>query len=142
MLSRSWTYDVFGNRTSETVSDQTSVNPSCTAPQPLEYALTNQLLVRHSAPGCPNYAHYWSDQAGQRLGATDSLSQLPGVREALTYTAQGQLYYAVSQTDSPGYYDFNWNWGACPERSEGMPKDSGSWRRSTSRTASPPRPTR
>ena len=104
------TYDVFGNRTSETVSDQTSVNPSCTAPQPLEYASTNQLLVRHSAPGCPNYAHYWSDQAGQRLGATDSLSQLPGVREALSYTAQGQLYYAVTPTDSPGYYDFNWNW--------------------------------
>ena len=66
--------------------------------------------MRHSAPGCPNYAHYWSDQAGQRLGATDSLSQLPGIREALSYTAQGQLYYAVTATDSPGDYDFNWNW--------------------------------
>ena len=110
VLGRSWTYDVFGNRTTETVSDPTGTNPTCTAPQPLEYALTNQLLVRHSAPGCPNYAHYWSDQAGQRLGATDSLSQLPGIREALSYTAQGQLYYAVTATDSPGDYDFNWNW--------------------------------
>jgi RHS repeat-associated protein len=99
-----WTYDVFGNRHelfSSTGGD------ACQGTAPLEYGPDNRLLARHSFPGCPRLSRYWSDQAGNRLGETDTLGR---AQAQLTYTAAGQLYYSLTPTVQAGTYDYNWHW--------------------------------
>ena len=68
--------------------------------------------MAHSTPACPTYHHYWNDRTGARLAATDSLGAgYTAIASQLTYTAAGQLYYAITKTPSAGgEYDYTWTW--------------------------------
>ena len=99
-----WVYDVFGNR-AETFTS--TGGEGCQGTAPLEYGADNRLVARHSFPGCSRLSRYWTDQAGNRLGETDTA----GVAQAqMTYTAAGQLYYSLTPTVQVGTYDYNWHW--------------------------------
>ena len=99
-----WVYDVFGNR-AETFTS--TGGEACQGTAPLEYGPDNRLVARHSFPSCSRLSRYWSDQAGNRLGETDTL----GVPQAqMTYTAASQLYYSLTPTVQLGTYDYNWHW--------------------------------
>jgi len=100
-----WGYDVFGNRRSELFTS--TGGEACQGTAPLDVGSDNRLVARHSFPGCPRLSRYWSDQAGNRLGETDTA----GVAQAqMTYTAAGQLYYSLTPTVQLGTYDYNWHW--------------------------------
>jgi RHS repeat-associated protein len=99
-----WSYDVFGNR-HELFSS--TGGETCQGTAPLEYGPDNRLLARHSFPGCTRLSRYWSDQAGNRVGETDTLGR---AQAQLTYTAAGQLYYSLTPTVQAGTYDYNWHW--------------------------------
>ena len=113
-----WTYDVFGNRAttywSTTEGGESLQGPgSCNgAANPSSYGPDNALRVAHSTPACSTYHHYWNDRTGARLAATDSLGTgYTAIESQLTYTAAGQLYYAITKTPSAGgEYDYTWTW--------------------------------
>ena len=68
--------------------------------------------MAHSTPACSTYHHYWNDRTGARLAATDSLGAgYTAIASQLTYTAAGQLYYAITTTPGAGgEYDYSWTW--------------------------------
>ena len=113
-----WTYDVFGNRAttywSTTEGGESLQGPgSCNgAANPSSYGPDNALRVAHSTPACSTYHHYWNDRTGARLASTDSLGTgYTAIESQLTYTAAGQLYYAITKTPSAGgEYDYTWTW--------------------------------
>ena len=75
------------------------------------YATDNRLLTRPTTtPTCAEFRRYVTDQAGMRLAELDSLSGYAGLQSAMTYTAAGQLYYAVTPRAAAGPYDHAWHW--------------------------------
>ena len=105
-----YAYDVFGNRLSETHVSSTGEDP-CTSTVTYTYATDNRLLTRPTTtPTCAEFRRYVTDQAGMRLAELDSLSGYAGLQSAMTYTAAGQLYYAVTPRAAAGPYDHAWHW--------------------------------
>jgi RHS repeat-associated protein len=107
--ARGYQYDVFGNRVWENGTSLGACNPADTA----TYGPDNRILIRRDLQ-CHNYYHYWFDNAGNRLGSTDTLSGFVDfLNNKMTYTATGQLAFSMTRTGgggNPGVYDLNWHW--------------------------------
>src|SRR5690606_20073120 len=95
---------------SETHVSSTGEDP-CTTGLTYIYGTDSRLLTRPtSSPSCSEYRRYITDQAGMRLAELDTLSGYAGLQSAMTYTAAGQLYYAVTPQQAAGPYDHAWHW--------------------------------
>jgi RHS repeat-associated protein len=105
-----WTYDGFGNRIEE--HHTPPAGGGCSPHYISKYGPDNRLLVANqSASGCTPYRRYLTDQAGNRLATfRDSLSGYLGLESAQTYTASGQLYFALTPQTPAGPWNFVWNW--------------------------------
>lgn len=75
------------------------------------YGVANVLL---RASGVCNEIHrYWNDRTGNRLIQLDSTiagGNYLGAQTLMSYTAKGQLFFAVTPTAQAGTYDYNWHW--------------------------------
>lgn len=99
-----WLYDVHGNRTKENGSGTCATQDSTT------YGADNR-VVRRWSPSCPGaITRYWTDQAGNRLGESDSVATAREIRGEMSYTAANQLYYSFTPTAAQGTFDVNWHW--------------------------------
>ena len=107
-ITYNWTYDVFGNRLTENYGNTGATD--CVGTAPMDYGADNRLLVKHTYPGCTTMSRYWTDQVGNRLVETDSLTGIADTRSILSYTAANQLYRSVTPTAALGSYDHNWHW--------------------------------
>ena len=105
-----WTYDGFGNRVEE--NHTVPGGSGCSPHYESEYGPDNRLLVANQGVGgCTPYRRFLTDQAGQRLATfRDSLSGYLGLESAQTYTAAGQLYFALTPQGPAGPWNFVWNW--------------------------------
>ncbi len=105
-----WTYDGFGNRVEEnhTVPGGSGCSPHYTS----EYGPDNRLIIANQGVGgCTPYRRYLTDQAGNRLATfRDNLSGYLGLESAQTYTAAGQLYFALTPQAQAGSWNYTWNW--------------------------------
>src|SRR5690606_34752804 len=107
--SYAFTYDVFGNRLSEI--HNSTVGGTCDSDVDFTYGTDSRLLTRPTTtPACSEFRRYITDQAGMRLAEFDTLSGYAGLQSAMTYTAAGQLYYAVTPQQAAGPYDHAWHW--------------------------------
>jgi len=117
-LAHSWTYDVFGNRLTETAS--ASIGPAPCGFRNHAYDADNRLMRRYpTAPPTSvcTVIRTWTDQAGNRLGEADTtavndpgLPPVNGLQSIMTYTAGNQLYFSATPTGDVGHYDVNWHW--------------------------------
>ncbi len=103
-----YTYDVFGNRLSDNFGT-TESGVSCQGIRPYSYSFDNRITAKHTFPGCSSGENYWTDQAGNRLGSTDSIPTVVE-RSEMAYTAANQLYFSMTPTSAAGNWDFNWHW--------------------------------
>lgn len=75
---------------------------------------TDNRLVSRRQPICGNAHWYWTDHAGNRLGAADTTSgSADGVTNRMTYTAGSQFYFSLTRTGAIGdgaIYNLNWHW--------------------------------
>jgi len=101
-----WLYDVYGNQLRQTCTG----NGPCESPKDtMTYGSDNRLLTRI---GTHRSRVYWTDQIGSRLARTDSVDHTAqlGPQELMSYTARGQLFYAMTPTTQLSTYDHNWHW--------------------------------
>ena len=102
-----WHYDVFGNR----LLEHCAVG-QCASHDTVTFGTDNQLLWHSNTGGAPRLSGAWfHDRMGHRLARTDSSGgQYQGPGELLSYTARGQLFFAMTPTAQLGTYDYVWHW--------------------------------
>jgi len=104
--SDDWSYDVFGNRLTE--SPWSTQGSDCSEKDG-SFGPDNQLeRIVCSAPA--KQQHFASDAAGNRLFEADTTSGSPSIQAVMSYTAGNQLYFSLTPTAQVGTYDQNWHW--------------------------------
>jgi lysozyme len=106
----SWTYDVFGNRLTESRNIQTETGCGALSTGTSTFAIDNSLT--RTTGICNKNNHYYTDRAGNRLAQGDTNSfggGNLGPQQIMSYTALGQLYFSMTPTASFGTFDYNWH---------------------------------
>jgi RHS repeat-associated protein len=115
--ANAWTYDVLGNRLSDVATS--TISPTPCGQRNQVYDADNRLIrAVPPSPGGPcHISRYWTDQAGNRLGESDTTqSNIPGappvagLYSVMSYTAQNQLYFSVTASGDLSKWDYNWHW--------------------------------
>ena len=120
-FSRQAKFDALGNVVEET-TNQTVGTPECPGTRLLKYGpgtgvvgtRDNRLQERGAVIGgsgsCGIASTYYTDQAGQRIGSRDPLAAgYTGLQSLTTYTAAGQLYFALTPSIAPNW-NYSWTW--------------------------------
>src|SRR5690606_12868460 len=113
--SFAWKYDVFGNQVEESGNPFRESEP-CSYTSARSYVPDNRLLARAASGSCYEHRRYWVDQAGRRLAETDTLNLGGGLptplhlHSKMSYTAAGQLYFALTPAADQGSYDASWHY--------------------------------
>jgi RHS repeat-associated protein len=103
-------YDLPGNRISEFRTSGFAEGCAQNGGDASTFGPDNELV--RTLNSCSVRNRYWHDKAGNRLVQldTNNAGTYLGPQNILSYTAKGQLFFAMSPTAQVGTYDHNWHW--------------------------------
>ena len=117
-MQYSYTYDFQGNRLTELPHQTIGVSSVCENTITATFDADNRLLRRIPGAIINNCmkTRYWTDQAGNRLGESDTTVSNPtnpplnGLQSVMSYTASGQLYFSINLAGDLFHNSYDWHW--------------------------------
>lgn len=104
LSGQTWLYDVLGNRQRESRVD------GCSGIDTMRYGADNQLLYRRRNCSSFSGTAFLNDNMGNRLVTLDTANGFyQGPSSLMSYTAKGQLFFAMTPTASANNYQYTWH---------------------------------